>query len=74
MEKKMKTLDKLRALMGYVENGTEQTLSIFQDDATGTYHIKAKNMGKEIWSEWHNTFEGVIEISYAKHAEKFEDD
>ncbi len=70
----METLKKLRDLMGYVENGTDQTLSIFQDDATGTYHITAKFMNKEIWSEWHNTFEGVIEQAYEKHAEKFEND
>lgn len=70
----MQTLKKLRDLMGYVENGSDQTIKIFQDDATGTYHIKAESMGKELWSEWHDTFDGVIEQAYEKHAEKFESD
>lgn len=31
----------LRALMGYTGNGTYDSVTCFQDDATGTYHVKA---------------------------------
>lgn len=32
-------LDGLRHLCGYVENGTDCTVKIYQDDATKTWHV-----------------------------------
>ena len=32
--KAVQTLESLRELMGYVQNGSDETVSLFQDDAT----------------------------------------
>lgn len=63
--------DKLRALMGYIQNGSDVTIKLFQDDATNTFHIEAVSMGKVLWSEWGQSFLTVINNAYEKHAEKF---
>lgn len=49
LEEKATLFDTLRALMGYVQNGTGQTVRIFQDDATNTYHVSAGD--KTYWGE-----------------------
>lgn len=38
----MSDFDKLRNLMGYVENGTEAVVKIFQDECTRDYFVKAR--------------------------------
>lgn len=39
--------DRVHELIGYVENGTDTTLKVFQDDATRTFHV---HIGKrEYW-------------------------
>lgn len=39
--------DRVHELIGYVENGTDTTLKVFQDDATRTFHV---HVGKrEYW-------------------------
>jgi len=43
-------LEGLRSLMGYVQNGSETTLSLFQDDATKSFHIKVGNT-RSYWGE-----------------------
>lgn len=63
--------DKLRALMGYIQNGSDVTIKLFQDDATNTFHVEAVSMGKVLWSEWDQCFLTVINKAYEKHAEKF---
>ena len=37
--KKAELLDKLREVMGYIQNGTDQVVHIFQDDATRYYNV-----------------------------------
>ena len=37
--KKAELLDKLREIMGYIQNGTDQVVHIFQDDATRSYMV-----------------------------------
>ena len=37
--KKAELLDKLRETMGYIQNGTDQVVHIFQDDATRSYMV-----------------------------------
>lgn len=46
----------LRELCGYVENGSEQSVTIFQDDATRTWHLRIGKF-KTYWAEG---FEAVI--------------
>lgn len=33
----------LRNCLGYIENGTNDTVTIFQDDATRTFHVRVGN-------------------------------
>lgn len=67
------SIDKLRKLMGYVENGTDKCIHIFQDDATGDYYISCYTMSqRQLWSESASSFESVIEIAYEKHHEESE--
>lgn len=63
--------EKFRALIGYVQNGSDVVVSVFQDDATNSYHLVAKSMGKTIWSEHNDCFTKLINDAYDKHAEKF---
>lgn len=46
----------IRVAMGYVENGTGDSVTIFQDDVTKTYHVKA---GSTVC--WDYTFSGVLD-------------
>lgn len=40
MKQKDDTLDNLRDCLGYVQNGTNETVTICQDDATYEYVVK----------------------------------
>jgi hypothetical protein len=44
-------VDGLQRLMGYVQNGSDTTVSMFQDDATHTYHVKIGRapLGPTFW-------------------------
>lgn len=48
----------IRELMGYIEAGEGDTVSLFQDDATKNYFIK---VGKRSW--FANSFEGAIDVA-----------
>ena len=52
----------IRQLMGYVQDGSQQAVTIFQDEATNTFHLKAGN--REYWA---NTFEQVIDNASHDH-------
>ena len=55
LRRKVKTLSHLRELMGYVQNGSDETVSLFQDDATMDYMLR---VGKKTY--WGNSLESVI--------------
>ena len=57
--KKIKTLSDLQELMGYVQNGSEETVSLFQDDATMNFILR---VGKKMY--WGNSLENVIEKAF----------
>lgn len=46
----------LRELMGYVQNGSDATVTLFQDDATSTYFVQAGKL-----SEFDDSFNGAID-------------
>lgn len=46
---KVKALDNLKRCLGYVENGTETTVTIYQDDATRSYIVRVGN--RQYWGE-----------------------
>ena len=57
--KATQTLNNLRELMGYVQNGSETKVSLFQDDATMDFMLR---VGKKTY--WGNYLEQVIEKAF----------
>lgn len=52
-------LQKIRRLMGYVENGTDVTVKFFQDDATKDFFVRA---GSKVDGSWYGkTFNEAID-------------
>ena len=54
-----KTLESLRELMGYVQDGSDTTVSLFQDDATMDFMLR---VGKKTY--WGLSLENVIEKAF----------
>ena len=67
------TLIKLRELMGYIQNGSDGCIIIYQDDCTMNYHIvrKCTSAGKTIWDEYGASLEEVINIAHEKHGKDY---
>lgn len=59
--------EKLRALMGYVQNGTDACITVFQDDATRSYGVSCSLMGRRLWCETEDTLEMAIDKAYLIH-------
>jgi hypothetical protein len=59
LRRKVKTLNHLKELMGYVQNGSDETVSLFQDDATMDYMLR---VGKKTY--WGLSLENVIEKAF----------
>ena len=57
--KAVQTLKSLRELMGYVQNRSDETVSLFQDDATMDYMLR---VGKKTY--WGLSLENVIEKAF----------
>ena len=57
--KAVQTLNSLRKLMGYVQNGSDETVSLFQDDATMDYMLHVGNK-----TYWGLSLENVIEKAF----------
>lgn len=57
--KAVQTLESLRKLMGYVQNGSDETVSLFQDDATMDYMLRVGNK-----TYWGNYLEQVIDKAF----------
>lgn len=67
-------LKKLERLMGYVQNGTDGIISLFQDDATMSYGISHRTPGKtdHDWSVIEKSLVGVIDKAYSEHKDDCE--
>ena len=59
----------LRKLMGYVENGSEQTVVLFQDDATRDFFVKTGAYRKEN-SYWGHSLHEAIQKAFEAEGEK----
>ena len=59
LRRKVKTLNHLKELMGYVQNGSDETVYLFQDDATMDYILR---VGKKTY--WGFSLENVIENAF----------
>ena len=57
--KAVQTLESLRKLMGYVQNGSDETVSLFQDDATMDFMLHVGNK-----TYWGNYLEQVIDKAF----------
>lgn len=44
-DSKARTFSELRDILGYVENGTDVSVRIYQDDATRTWHVHVGQKG-----------------------------
>ena len=57
--KAVQTLNSLRKLMGYVQNRSDETVSLFQDDATMDFMLRVGNK-----TYWGNYLEQVIDKAF----------
>lgn len=69
-------LKKLERLMGYVQNGTDGIISLFQDDATMSFNISHRIPGKGIGScDWvvsGPSLSAAIDKAYNEHKDDCE--
>lgn len=57
----------IRALMGYVQNGSDTVVTLFQDDTTHTYHVK---VGKDN-SYWGDSMKQAIDKAIKDNPPEF---
>ena len=57
--KSVQTLKSLKELMGYVQNGSDETVSLFQDDATMDFMLHVGNK-----TYWGLSLENVIDKAF----------
>ena len=67
LRKKADLFDKLRNLMGYVQNGTDEVIRIYQDDATMQYHVSGGAIIGKPWNVSEPSFEKVIMTAHKNH-------
>ena len=66
-KEKITYMDKLHDLLGYVQNGSQREIKIFQDDATNNFHIVILGSNREpIGREWGVSLEDVINKAWLK--------
>lgn len=58
-----KRIQGLRTLCGYVEDGTDTTIHMFQDDATKEWILKLGDMFKPTGRWYSSSFTGVIDAA-----------
>lgn len=55
--------NKIRVLMGYVEDGSDVVLKLYQDDATMTFHVQVGSghsaWGRTLSEAINNAYEGL---------------
>lgn len=69
-------LKKLERLMGYVQNGTDGIISLFQDDATMSYGISHRAPGKDRsyydWVVSGESLTAAVDKAYNEHKDDCE--
>lgn len=67
-------LKKLERLMGYVQNGTDGIVSLFQDDVTKDYNISRHTSGKtrRSWTVSGASLTGAVNKAYNEHKDDCE--
>lgn len=64
-------IQKLHGLIGYVQNGTDTVIRIYQDDATKMYSIVAGYNSFTKWEVTAASLEAAIDKAYKEYGEKF---
>lgn len=69
LRRKAQAFDMITDLMGYVQNGTDSIVTLFQDDATLNYWVKHRNLGKPNydWQEYGPSLQAAVKLAYEKH-------
>ena len=67
-------LKKLERLMGYVQNGTDGIINLYQDDATMDYGVSHRTSGKTTydWAVFDKSLVGAIDKAYNEHKDDCE--
>ena len=67
-------LKKLERLMGYVQNGTDGIISLFQDDVTMSYGIGRRTYGKtrNVWTVSGTSLAAALNEAYNEHKDDCE--
>lgn len=67
-------LKKLERLMGYVQNGTDGTINLFQDDATMSYGISRRTPGtnRRVWVVSGASLTAAVDKAYNEHKDDCE--
>lgn len=67
-------LKKLERLMGYVQNGTDGIISLFQDDATMNYGISHRAPGRthNDWVVFGTSLANTLNVAYGNHKDDCE--
>jgi len=66
---KAAAFDKLRECMGYVQNSSEQTVMLFQDDATRDYFVQCV-VGKKSETYFGDTLFAAIDKAHLKEKQE----
>lgn len=71
LRRKAAAFDMITELMGYVQNGTDGIISLFQDDATLSYWVSHRTAGKlnPDWQEHGGSLEQAIKTAFEKHGD-----
>lgn len=67
LRRKADLYDKLVDLMGYVQNGTDDIIKLFQDDATMSYCVGGGYHQSKQWYETAPSLESAIIKAHEKH-------
>ena len=62
-------MKRLRGLMGYVENGSDQAVELFQDDATRDFFVKTGAYRKEN-SYWGHSLHEAIQKAFEAEGDR----
>lgn len=64
-----RAFEELRDTLGYIENGGGNTIKIFQDDATRTWHVEVKTPNQTVYYYWGDSLMSTINKAHAEHNE-----
>lgn len=70
MNRHFEPFKQLEELLGYVQNGSDTTVRIFQDDATRTYHVEVGSQGNQ-HTYYGDSLGAAIASAYASEPDRY---